>query len=336
MTREPEINYYELFDIPPGATGAEIEEAYKQALSLYGDDNVATYSLYSPEERKAMLQRINKAYETLRDPVKRESYDTNQAASDQNNNHGKDLLQAVKGDMFRIERNTQAEDSNNNTKLKQPLVVLDDTDPIAAEQYRVLYTRLEQISAQNSYKVFAITSAVKGEGKTMTSLNLAQLAVKEFGKKTILVECDLKNPSISFNHLNTLKKHGLVDVLKGEVEPLKAMAQLNEDGLYLLPAVRSVKNSSGLLGSRRMSSLINALKTEFDYVILDTPPILPLADMNILSGLADGLLMVVRAGKTPKDVVTRAINSLHGANVVGIVLNGTDPAFDKYYGSYAY
>lgn len=229
---------------------------------------------------------------------------------------------------------SKKEELDNKVKFKQPLAVMNDGDLAAAEQYRVLYTRLEQISVANSQKVFAITSAVKGEGKTVTTLNLAYVAAKEFGKKIILVECDLRNPSISAGRLNKLQKHGLVGVLRGGVDPRDALVQMEGTRLYILPAVHEVKNSSGLLGSRRMNVLINALKAEFDYVFLDSPPILPIADVNILARLADGLLLVVRAGKTPKDIVKKAVNSLSDANIAGIVLNGADRLMEKYYGDY--
>lgn len=226
------------------------------------------------------------------------------------------------------------EDFENKVQFKQPLAVMNNGDLAAAEQYRVLYTRLEQISVANSHKVFAITSAVKGEGKTVTTLNLAYVAAKEFGKKIILVECDLRNPSISTGRLSKLQKHGLAGVLKGGIDPKDAVVQMEGSRLYILPAVHEVRSSSGLLGSRRMHMLINALKVEFDYVFLDAPPILPIADVNILTRLADGLLLVVRAGKTPKDIVKKAVNSLSDANIVGIVLNGTDRLMEKYYGYY--
>lgn len=219
----------------------------------------------------------------------------------------------------------------SDTKLEHPLVVIGEADPLAVEQYRVLYTKLEHISSGNSYKTFAITSAVKGEGKTVTSLNLAYVMAQEFKQKVILIECDLKNPSLTSYFLNGGPRKGLIDVIKGKMNLSDAIIQIEGISLYSLPAPHNIKNSSELLGSPYMNTVLNLLKNQFDYVIIDSPPILPLADVNILSKMVDGLVLVVRAGKTPKDIVCKAVNSVSNGNFIGIVLNGTERSLKKYY-----
>jgi capsular exopolysaccharide synthesis family protein len=155
---------------------------------------------------------------------------------------------------------------------------------------------------------------------------------KEFRNKVILVECDLKNPSLRSSYLDNENQYGLVDVLNGDAELEDAIVQLESTELYILPVRQNVKNSSELLSSQRMNELLITLKKRFDYVIIDSPPILHLADMNILSRMVDGLLLVVRAGKTPKDLVKKAVNSITDGKFVGIVLNGADTPLGRYEG----
>lgn len=327
-----EKNYYELLDITPEAGEQEIEEAYRGASVAYSEDSVALYSLYSQEEKESILGMINDAYGTLRDPAKRKAYDALLSTNlhkqkifqqgDKKTGHGND---SSSGDIAETKRLMYS------VKPKKMPFVMEDMDQFAAEQYRVLYTRLEHISLKNSYKTFAITSAVKGEGKTITSINLAYVMAHDFNKKVIVVECDLKKPSIPSYFMEPGNGYGLLDVINGEIDLKTAIIQVEDTGLYLLTARHNIKNSCELLGSQRMKAMLNTLKTEFDYIIIDSPPILPLADMNVLSKIVDGLVLVVKAGKTPKDIVLKGAYSMHGANIVGIVLNGADAFLKKYY-----
>src|SRR3990172_56046 len=294
-----EKNYYELLNITPEADEQEIEEAYKGAKAVYAEDSVALYSLYSQGERESILGMINDAYGTLSDPAKRKAYDAMLSTNlhkwkipprdDMKQEHGSD---SFLGDIDEKKRLMYS------VKPKKTPFIMEDMDQFAAEQYRVLYTRLEHISLENAYKTFAITSTVKGEGKTVTSLNLAYVMAHDFNKKVVVKT---------------------------------AVIKVENTALYLLPAKHNIKNSCELLGSQRMKATMNALKTEFDYIIIDSPPLLPLADMNVLSKIVDGLVLVVKAGKTPKDIVLKGIKSISDRNIVGIVLNHSDITLHKYY-----
>lgn len=325
-------NSYELLNIQSGATDKEVEEAYMRARTLYGEDSVATYSLYTPEEREAMLKMVIEAYETLRDPAKRSDYDNSLRLSQQKKRQSDVKVTRIRQQA--VKQQQKISKPASTVKLKDSLVAAGNSDPITTEQYRILYTMLEAISARDFSKTFLVTSALKGEGKTSTILNLAYVMAKEFKKRTVVVECDLKNPTIVSGYLAGAPKYGLVEGLKNELGLHEMMVQVEGSELYLLPALKSTKISSELLNSQRMVSILNALKAEFDFVLLDSPPIIPLADVNILTKLIDGLLLVVRAGKTPKDIVLKAVNSLTHANIVGVVLNGVNRAPKKY--SYSY
>jgi protein-tyrosine kinase len=326
-----ERNYYELLNITPKAGELEIEEAYKSARAVYAEDSVALYSLYSQEERESLLKMINDAYETLKDPARRKTYDTENSPDIPRHLSWLKGMETSQGVINLTDNTAETKKLMLSVKPKNMRFAMEDIDQFAAEQYRMLYTRLEHISLKNSHKIFAITSTVKGEGKTITSINLAYTMAHDFNKKVILVECDLKKPSIPSYFTEPDNGYGLIDVINGQIDIKAAIMQVENTRLYLLTARHNIKNSCELLGSQRMKTMLNTLKTEFDYIIIDSPPILPLADMNILSKIVDGLVLVVRAGRTPKDIVIKAANSIHGANMVGIVLNGADALLKKYY-----
>lgn len=330
MKEKKEKNYYEFLEVAADATTEQIEEACRKAKDLYGGDSVAVYSLYTAEEKSELLNRLSDMRSTLTDPVKRKNYDEHLKSLGLAKRRGWDVHSVQAGkDIF--EEYTEVGAFKDRLTLRQPLMVMDGQDPMVAERYRILYMKLEQIVLKSSYKTFAVTSSVKGEGKTMTSLNLSYVMATEFKKKVLLVESDLRNPSISSSWLDMGRLQGLVDVIKGDSDLGNAINRLEDTTLYFLPARCSVKNSSVLLDSPNMRTILSKAKEDFDYVIVDSPPVLPLADVSIISKAVDGLILVVRAGVTPKDIVAKAVNSLPRQSVIGIVLNGADDAHMKKY-----
>jgi capsular exopolysaccharide synthesis family protein len=293
---------------------------------------MALYSLYSPEERAEKLKQLEDIRQILTDPVKRKSYDEyiGKLTLALPAERAPQLNPAAR-DVF--DEYNEAGAFRDRISFKKRLPIMDGKDTMVCERYRILYTRIEQLSAKNSMKSFAVTSAIKGEGKTTTSLNLAWLMANEFGRKVLLIESDFRSPSISSSYLSMGRLSGLVDVIKGEADIRSAISRFEDTRLYLLPARTSVKNSSMLIDSQSMRSVLERAKSDFDYVIVDSPPILPLVDMNILSRMVDGVLLVVKAGATPKDLVSKAVNSLPNRNISGVILNGAD---DKHMKKYYY
>lgn len=330
MREKSEKTHYEFLDIPSTARMDEIEAAYRRTKELFSGDSMALYSLYSPEERQDKLKKLEDVYETLNDPVKRKAYDEHigrMVASPPPGGRGAPI--AEEKDAF--EEYNETGMFMDRLGLKQRLAIMESSDPMVAERYRILFTRLEQLSLKHSYKTIAVTSAIKGEGKTVTSLNLSWLMATEFGKKVLVIENDLRNPSISSSYLNMGRLSGLIDVIKGDADLRSAINRLEDTSLYFLPARASARNSSVLIDSQGMRSVLDNVKAHFDYVIVDSPPILPLVDMNILSRMVDGLVLVVKAGSTPKDMVKKAVGSLPGKNLMGVVLNGADEIHMKKY-----
>ena len=205
-----------------------------------------------------------------------------------------------------------------------------DPKSIAAESYRTLRTNIQYSSFDKEYKVIMVTSSEPGEGKSITSGNLA-LSFAQDGKKVLLVDCDLRKPSIhkKFKISNLI---GLSDVLIGK-EDLKAALHRYNENLVILTSGKIPPNPSEMLSSKAMSNLLEELKKIFDYIILDTPPVQAVTDSQILSTKADGTILVIRAEKTKKDSVQNAIGLLKkvNANIIGTVLNGIESSRNKYY-----
>jgi capsular exopolysaccharide synthesis family protein len=203
---------------------------------------------------------------------------------------------------------------------------------LAAEQYRTLRTRLAAVDHGHPRRVLVVTSPAKGDGKSVTAANLALTMAQEFNRRIVLVDADLRRPSLH-RLLGLPVQPGLADVLRGEAPLEEALVQLPEYGLTVLPAGGRVDRQTELLGSQAMRRVIDALRSRFDRVVIDTPPALPLADVAVVAPMTDGVLLVVRAGATPKPLIERALAAFDDSRLLGLVLNGTghrDATYEAY------
>ncbi len=190
----------------------------------------------------------------------------------------------------------------------------------AAEQYRALRTRLAQAEGAAALRTVLITSPQKGEGKSVTAANLALTMAQELGRRVAIVEADLRKPSLQ-QLFGLPLGAGLAEYLAGAAELTDAMKFLPDYNLTVIPAGRPPGNPAELLGSTAMRRMLDHLRTRFDRVILDTPPVLPLADVAILAPAVDGVLLVVRAGVTPKPAIENALRAFDSSRLLGVVLN---------------
>jgi capsular exopolysaccharide synthesis family protein len=191
---------------------------------------------------------------------------------------------------------------------------------LAAEQYRQLRTRLSHAEGSSNLRTVLVTSPQKGEGKSLTSANLALTMAQELHRRVIIIEADLRKPSLQ--HLFGLPAGpGLAEYLAGAADLKDVMRFLPDHNLTVIPAGTSPANPAELLGSTAMRRLLDQLRTRFDRVILDTPPVLPLADVAVLAPLVDGTLLVVRAGVTPKPAIENALRAFDSSRLLGVVLN---------------
>jgi capsular exopolysaccharide synthesis family protein len=206
---------------------------------------------------------------------------------------------------------------------------------LGAEKFRLLAIRLKLMNESKPIQAIVVTSSIAEEGKSCTSVNLAFTLARATGKKVLLVEGDLRRPVQSKN-LGLPQKPGMTEYLRSKEKASGFIYKIDELPLWFMPAGLCDANAADLLQSERATELMGRLRTWFDWIIIDAPPLLPLADANIWSRMADGILLVVRQGKTPKRMLREGLESLHNANVLGIVFNdssGKDAPY--YYANYA-
>lgn len=207
-------------------------------------------------------------------------------------------------------------------------VVATDPGSLAAEQYRLLRTRLEGRENSGRTQLLLVTSPRVAEGKTTTSTNLALTMAQEFQYRVLLVEADLRRPSLA-SLFGLPPAVGLADVLLGTATLEEALVEIPGHQLSLLPAGSGAARSTELLASTAMQRTVDALRTRFDRIVVDAPPI-TLSDTVVLARLADGVLIVVRSGVTPRPAIERALSGLDRRKVIGMVLNEVEEKADGY------
>lgn len=204
--------------------------------------------------------------------------------------------------------------------LDHRLVAATAPRSLAAEQYRSLRTRIRQAENGRSLRTIIVTSPGKGDGKSLTAANLSITMAQEFQPRILLLDADLRRPSIH-TLFGLSETPGLADVLMGGASLEDALVHIEDHHLSILPAGLPPTHPAELLGSAAMRRALDTLRTRFDRIVIDMPPVEPLADVHILAPLTDSLLMIVRAGLTEKPAIDRALHGLDRSKVLGLVLN---------------
>jgi capsular exopolysaccharide synthesis family protein len=202
-------------------------------------------------------------------------------------------------------------------------LLIDATRPHQApmEEFRTLRTRLNHMQSLQPIHTVVVTSASPAEGKSLTAANLALAEAHLAGNTTLLADFDFRRPLIH-TMFGIDRGPGITDYLMGQAPLHKVIKRLAGTNLYVMPAGQAVINPLELLNLREVKHLMDRLPSLFQWVIMDSPPLLFAADANLLGTLSDGTLLVVRIGHTTIDSVTRAMQSLCNNNVLGIVVNG--------------
>lgn len=201
---------------------------------------------------------------------------------------------------------------------------------IAAESYRTLRTNIQYSSFDESLKTIVITSSEPGEGKTTTAGNLA-LSLAKDEKRVMLIDCDLRKPSIH-RRFKISNGGGISEVIIGK-NSLESVTREVFKNLDVITSGNIPPNPAEMLGSKPMQIILNNLKEKYDYVILDTPPVLPVTDAQVLSAKVDGVILVVKAEKTKSDSIIKAkklLDKVH-AKFIGSILNDIDIKKNSYY-----
>jgi capsular exopolysaccharide synthesis family protein len=226
-------------------------------------------------------------------------------------------------------RQALAADEPNAVNKRRIALLMPDS--FVAEQFRTLRARIDSLAAQRPIRTLAVTSALAGEGKTTTACNLALVMSMSEHRRVVVVDCDLRKPKL-YRALSVQPTVGLTEVLQGQAELEKAVVRVEGTNLDAL-LVRSIpQNPAELLSSPRMREVLEELSRRYDLVVLDTPATLGLPDAKTVSELADGLVLVVRADRVPREDVQAALEVIDRRRVIGLVFNGA--RIDEHYYGY--
>lgn len=229
----------------------------------------------------------------------------------------------------------------NQMNYDASLVSLYQPHSLVSEQFRKLRTQLLRLSLSRPVKTIMVTSAIQSEGKSFVSANLGIGIAHDLHLHALLVDCDLRKPTLS-PMFGCDEKRGISDYLIGREDISSFLVQTELDKLYLIPGGTIPENPAEIIGSRRMASLVEELKARYDdrFIIFDSTPLLATAEPGVLSKLVDGIIIVVRAGETPRETVQQALSSLDKEKIVGVVLNQVEfkslALFKRYFGSNGY
>jgi capsular exopolysaccharide synthesis family protein len=222
-------------------------------------------------------------------------------------------------------------------RVVDPYVVcFHDPQGFRAEQFRALRNKLLVMNPERAPRSLVLTSAIQGEGKTTTALNLGLVFAELEDQRVIVLDCDFRKPGVE-SQLGLNNEAGLTELLLGQLPLHDAIRNTGSDGFDLIGPGAMPTNPSELLNSRRIDELLSRLKEEYSLIILDTPPVVPLTDAGVLSAKADGTLLVVGLETAPRKLTKEARKQLQefGAQLLGtfvVGVRGADPSKDARYG----
>jgi capsular exopolysaccharide synthesis family protein len=213
------------------------------------------------------------------------------------------------------------------------LVSLGKEGSLGAEKFRFLAVRLRHLRQSRPLKKILITSSIPQEGKSTVAANLACTLAQRKPQKTLLLEGDLRRPNIA-SQFGLAKLPGLCEWLSGESQSIN-IYRLGSLGVWILPAGSTPQNPLELMQSGKLSPLMEQLEAWFDWIVIDSPPVLPLADTSLWSRLADGILMVTRKGTTEKQQLQRGLEAIDKSKLLGALVNSSaNAAHSDYYQRY--
>jgi capsular exopolysaccharide synthesis family protein len=219
---------------------------------------------------------------------------------------------------------------------EQRLVTMTDPNGTGAEMFRVLATRLAHMQQKRHLHKLLITSSVVDEGKSVVAANLALTLARRPDTRVLVIEADLRRPTISALFSST-QLRGISEWNENKLALEGSLYQVRDTPMWLLAAGRPMEEPLPLLESGRFAKMLEAVAANFDWVLLDATPLLPMADSTSLARLCDGVLVVVRDGYTRKRVLSKAVATIEKSKLIGVVFNQSTMLnlnYDRYYGDY--
>lgn len=217
------------------------------------------------------------------------------------------------------------------------VVTYHDPKSHIAEQYRILRTNIQRLTPENPPRVIAITSALHQEGKTTTAVNLAVVMAQDLNKKVLLCDCDLRKPLVH-KIMGIDSNRGITNIFLHDADVDSVLHTSKVDNLTILPCGHRPANPSELLGSHKMKELLNKLRSKFDYILIDAPPVLAITDAGVLASQVDGIIFAVQAWRTQREAILRSqalLTSAH-AKILGFVLTNVEHFVPRYLYHYGY
>jgi protein-tyrosine kinase len=203
---------------------------------------------------------------------------------------------------------------------------------VEAEQYRVLRHLVEETRAGKACVLVAVSSPGAGDGKTMTSINLAGALAQDPTARVLIIDADLRRPSVATRLGGSGDEPGLIDAIRDPQRTLGDVVRRRpEFNMSVLPAGQPTPTPYELLNSPRLAELLDAARRRYDYIVLDTPPVVPFPDCRVLGKLVDGFFLVVAAHRTPRGLLEEALNVMEPSKVLGIVFNEAERPLSSYY-----
>lgn len=207
----------------------------------------------------------------------------------------------------------------------------DDHSKAALEAYRALRTRLMRAQAKTGLKSIAISSSLPGEGKTLTTMNLGLCYAQLPQQRVLVIDADLRSCGLTAM-LDHASMPGLAEVLAGDISPDDALVATNQRNLFVLPAGHVSSSPAESFTGPRWQEFISRCGELFKVILIDTPPILPLTDFELISAACDGVMIVVRARHADREVLQKTAKALDRKKLLGVVFNGADSSEKQYYG----
>jgi capsular exopolysaccharide synthesis family protein len=193
-------------------------------------------------------------------------------------------------------------------------------DPVVNETFRTLRSRLYAFREQQPLKTILVGSAEPAEGKSFVAANLARALVRHAGRRALLLDVDLRNPGL-YRQIGSPMSPGLSEYIQGRADELSIIHQTPLTNLFFVPPGEVVPNAAELLENGKLQLLVQGIAPLFDWIILDSPPVIPVLDASMMAEWCDGVILVVRSGKTGRDCAQKACEEFKDRNLLGVVLN---------------
>lgn len=315
-------------------------ERYREAKGVSDTDAPENNAFDKPKAQREQYPETERA--TFKELPKASMFEKQQVPSERYQESERETYkEPPKESVFDRPKAQPSKPALKDMTLDDRLVSYFDPSSMVAEQFKRLRTYVIRPGMENSPKTILVTSSMQGEGKSMIAINLAITIAVDLNSNALIVDCDLRNPSLS-RWFGFREQKGLSNYLLGEAGLPELLVKTAVDKLTILPGGTIRDNPVELIGSNKMKSLVADLKARYDdrYIILDSSPLLATTEPRVLSDMADGTLFVIKSAETPRESILQALKLIDKKRIIGVVLNQvefkTEALIRRYFGTDRY